>query len=301
MLKIMPIDAVYTWVDGNDPAYQAVYRQYAQTPSDLNPERYRDLYTLLKYSLRSLERYAPWVREVYLFTCRPQAPAWLNTAHPRLHLIHHDTVFDPQYLPTFSCNAIESYLHALPNASPYLLYFNDDYLLGRATPRQDFLTDDGRLKVYGTVMGEHSRYHIYDGRFEFVSLARFEHLPILIYKPYWAEMLAYHAREVHATRLNKFRVAADLRMERLYRYHLLTHQRPQTQVVPAWEAYAYNQFHKITNNYPQQARQLAHLQAKRPKFYCLNDDQRDRPDARVGRLVRDLLETWYPEKSAFEK
>ncbi len=58
----IPIDIVYTWVNGNDQNYQALYRRHAETYSDINPERYRDIYSSLKYSLRSVEQSAQWVR-----------------------------------------------------------------------------------------------------------------------------------------------------------------------------------------------------------------------------------------------
>ena len=64
-----PIDAVYMWVDGDDPRWQ----QRKQTALDsltgsttvhghgVNDARFRDLGEL-RYSLRSLELYAPWIR-----------------------------------------------------------------------------------------------------------------------------------------------------------------------------------------------------------------------------------------------
>ena len=58
------------------------------TRHDLNPNRYRDNLSILKYSLRSLERFAPWIRRVFLVTCRPQKPAWLDDrAVSRLELL----------------------------------------------------------------------------------------------------------------------------------------------------------------------------------------------------------------------
>lgn len=42
----------------------------------------------LRYSLRSLERFAPWIRNVFLVT-NGQIPRWLNVEHPRLRLVQH--------------------------------------------------------------------------------------------------------------------------------------------------------------------------------------------------------------------
>lgn len=296
-----PIDVVYTWVDGERPEYQAVYRRYATTARDLNPERYRDIYTMLKYSLRSLDRYAPWVRDVYLLTCRPQVPEWLNVDHPGVHVVHHDEVIDGRYLPTFSCSVIESYLHQIPNGSEYLLYMNDDYLFGRETGREDFLTAEGRIRVYGTLFGEHFKFRVYDGRFDIVSTGLLEHVPTLIYKPFWREMLALREDELQRTRLNRFRQAGDLRVERLYRYHLLAHRRAHAAVVPALRFLAQSRFHKITNRPAGQRARLDRLRRTRPKFLCLNDDQEDRPHPEVVRLTQEFLADYFPAKSRYER
>uniref|UniRef100_A0A1I8JMU2 Stealth_CR2 domain-containing protein n=1 Tax=Macrostomum lignano TaxID=282301 RepID=A0A1I8JMU2_9PLAT len=45
----------------------------------------------LKYSLRSLTKFAPWIRKVYLVT-NGQVPNWLNLTNPRLTLITHECI-----------------------------------------------------------------------------------------------------------------------------------------------------------------------------------------------------------------
>lgn len=37
----------------------------------------------LRFSLRSIEMYAPWVRNIYIVT-NGQIPYWLDLSHPRL-------------------------------------------------------------------------------------------------------------------------------------------------------------------------------------------------------------------------
>lgn len=140
MNQTAPIDLVYTWVDGGDADYQALARRYAREKTDLNPERYRDEYSLLKYSLRSVARFLPWYRRIHIVTCRPQVPDWLNTAHPDIRIVHHDQIFDTKYLPTFNSNTIESFLHRIPGLSDCFLYVNDDHLFGRKTLKSDFIT-----------------------------------------------------------------------------------------------------------------------------------------------------------------
>ena len=68
----------------------------------------------LRYSLRSLEKYAPWVRHVYLVT-NGQIPYWLNIGSDKLTVVTHQEIFqNTSVLPTFSSPAIESNLHRIP-------------------------------------------------------------------------------------------------------------------------------------------------------------------------------------------
>lgn len=65
----------------------------------------------LRYSLRSLEMYAPWIRHVYIVT-NGQIPSWLDMDNSRVTLVTHDDIFtNKNDLPTFSSPAIESHIH----------------------------------------------------------------------------------------------------------------------------------------------------------------------------------------------
>jgi hypothetical protein len=141
------VDAVYTWVDGSDPAFQAMRRQYAGPAAADQASRYRSNGEL-RFSLRSLLRYAPWVRRVHILT-NGQVPRWLDGSHPRIHLVTHAEVFpEPQCLPTFNSHAIEMCLHRIPGLSRRFLYFNDDFFLGRDVHPADFFTPSGGQVVF---------------------------------------------------------------------------------------------------------------------------------------------------------
>jgi hypothetical protein len=99
-------DILYTWVDDSFPGFQEQRAQYATDPEDLNPERTRDNLDLLKYSLRSIERYAPWRGKIWIVTCRPQVPTWLNTGHPDVRIAYLDEFMPADELPSF--NALPS-------------------------------------------------------------------------------------------------------------------------------------------------------------------------------------------------
>lgn len=293
------IDVVYTWVDGSRPDYLEQLGRHANGTRDLNPERYRDAYDCLRHSLRSLELHAPWVRNVYLVTCRPQTPAWLRLDHPRLRIVHHDQIMSEDVAqPTFNSNVIECFLHKLPGISKRFIYFNDDYFLCAPASPGDFQTADGRIKVFGTLFGERARWLVYEKQPVYFGLV--EHGPILIDCDEWAEMQRLVYDELKGFLQHRFRTAADFRPERLYRWHLLTHRREQTQLVPFWEYLRHSVFHKIKPGPARQHRLLARIARRRPRFLCLNDDLGYPADPAVIAEVRAFLTQMFPQPSAFE-
>ncbi|MCQ2452388.1 MAG: stealth family protein, partial [Oscillospiraceae bacterium] len=133
-----PIDIVIPWVDGDDPAWRAQRSLYrADSNADGSDARYRDWDTF-RYWFRGVEENAPWVRTIHLITWG-HLPAWLNTDHPKLHIVRHEDYIPREYLPTFSSHTIELNLHRIPGLSEQFLYFNDDvYLTSPAEPSDFF-------------------------------------------------------------------------------------------------------------------------------------------------------------------
>lgn len=148
-----PIDAVYTWVDGADPVHAAKRARHLPGGASAHAggaSLFRDSREL-RYSLRSLAHYAPWIRRVYLVT-DGQCPSWLTKAgqgpapllkHPELVLVDHTEIIPLQYLPTFNSHVIEAYLHRIPDLAEHYLYFNDDCFLAAPASPGDFFTANG--------------------------------------------------------------------------------------------------------------------------------------------------------------
>ncbi|MBH1937951.1 stealth conserved region 3 domain-containing protein [Streptomyces sp. AV19] len=148
-----PIDVVYTWVDGTDEAWlkrktraQAEHGMpIAESASNSARFRSRDE---LRYSLRSLDLHAPWVRNVYLLT-DDQTPDWLDTDHPRVRVVSHREVFGGTgRLPSFNSHAIESRIHRIEGIAEHILYFNDDVFLGRPMKPESFFHGSGAAKCF---------------------------------------------------------------------------------------------------------------------------------------------------------
>ena len=133
-----PVDIVYLWVDGADPAWRARHRAAydawaASHPGELALHgnvagRYRDNGEL-RYNLRALECFFPDHGHVYLVTDR-QVPGWLR-ASGGLTVIDHRQLMPASALPVFDSAHIESYLHQIPGLAERFVYLNDDVFLGQ--------------------------------------------------------------------------------------------------------------------------------------------------------------------------
>ena len=150
MSRTVPVDIVYLWVDGNDPAWR-VKRQHAS--DQLSAQHHNDLAVYsnvegrfrdndeLRYSLRALERFFPEHGHIYIVT-DAQTPAWLH-AHDQLTVIDHRDLIPATALPTFDSGNIESYIHRIPELSERYFYFNDDVFFGAPVNLSDWFWDDG--------------------------------------------------------------------------------------------------------------------------------------------------------------
>lgn len=153
-----PIDIVYTWVDGSDLSWRSRMDE-ARAAIDLTMTESSSISEArftsrdeLKYSLRSVQYYASWVRHIFIVTDR-QIPEWLDTDHPQITIVDHSDIFtDPDVLPVFNSHAIESQLHHIPELSDRYLYLNDDCFFLRPTDPELFFTGNGLAKHFPSVV-----------------------------------------------------------------------------------------------------------------------------------------------------
>nr|AAH60638.1 Gnptab protein [Mus musculus] len=116
---------------------------------DVSASRFEDNEEL-RYSLRSIERHAPWVRNIFIVT-NGQIPSWLNLDNPRVTIVTHQDIFQNlSHLPTFSSPAIESHIHRIEGLSQKFIYLNDDVMFGKDVWPDDFYSHSKGQKVYLT-------------------------------------------------------------------------------------------------------------------------------------------------------
>ncbi|RHY83247.1 hypothetical protein DYB35_000894 [Aphanomyces astaci] len=146
-LKRMSI--VYTWVNGSVPCYRECRRKYGGD-GEVGGSRDRESGELM-YSIRSLRQFLPWHEgTVYIVAPSHAPPHWLNHSHPRIHVIHQDSLFPSSaksYVPTFNTNVIEQFLYRIPGLSDLFMHMNDDYIFTAHVRPHDLFTCDGGIKL----------------------------------------------------------------------------------------------------------------------------------------------------------
>ncbi|SJN45481.1 probable UDP-glucose-4-epimerase [Microbacterium esteraromaticum] len=143
-----PVDIVFSWVDGSATQFQqhraAQLTAHVVGEGDDSPARYRHV-DELRYALRSVHMYAPWIRRIFIATDSP-APFWL-AEHPQVTIVRSEEFFaDPSVLPTHNSHAVEAQLHRIPGLSEHFLYSNDDMFFGRMVKPEMFFTSAGHTR-----------------------------------------------------------------------------------------------------------------------------------------------------------
>ena len=142
------IDYVFPFVDNTDKQWQAQYINYSKKENrniKINSRRYFN-YNLLRYLLRGIDKFMPWIRNVYIIVERKsQIPYWLDT--DKVKVIYHKDIIPEELLPTYnSCN-IEMFLHNIPGLSEYFIYGNDDMFPINNLEKSDFFDENGLPKI----------------------------------------------------------------------------------------------------------------------------------------------------------
>ncbi len=312
------VDVVYTWVDSSDKTWQRDREKYIQQQGELlessdNEERYEDR-DELKYSLRSLFYYAPFIRNIYIVT-EGQIPVWLNTEHERIKIVTHKEIFpDTDVLPTFNSHAIETCLHRIPDLSESFVYFNDDVFLGSEVGLEDFFNIAGLMKVrfsplqyiiegkptphdIPTHWAAYNANRILKRDFGTMFNKKLKHVPFPLKKSVFFEIEKRYPQEIAVTRGARFRSKEDLAMPSLFLpfFALSTGQAVESPHVVGEYVYAdtgrYDIYRKINT-----------IHKRNPKFFCLNATRyEDYSLKEQVVLIKSFLEYLYPISSPYEK
>jgi len=132
---------VYTWVDYNDKdrvRYQKMLLK--NRDENLDDKRYIQNEEL-KYSLRSVEKNCPWIRNIYIVVKEGQCPSFLDFSNNsnKIKLVNHSEIMPITSLPTFNSISIESCIHKIDGLSDYYIYMNDDFFIMKPLKKSDVI------------------------------------------------------------------------------------------------------------------------------------------------------------------
>ena len=340
-MENFPVDIVYMWVDGKDKKWISKKREtlnkygLLHKSSDVSGEKRFNNNEELKYSLRSIEKYCPWIRNVYLITDN-QKPSWLNCNKNNLKIIDHRNLFDNKnHLPTFNSNAIEMRLQHIDGLSESFLSFNDDFFIGRPTAKSDFFYNDGSPKLYMSKSVSKIKLRI---RLQYPFLKKlnahaqavlnsrkliFEKYDLLINqnlmhsvkslnKNVLYEIEKIFSKQYHQTLKNQFRDSSDTWTMALHAYYLIAQGKiihSNIQVIQKIDFL--NKIYLRLNikldygfinlKWPHRKIQkyLYYIKKYSPLTFCLNDWPSN--DTNIRRIITKFLNDLYPNKSSYEK
>jgi hypothetical protein len=310
-----PIDVVYTWVNDQDEAWQASKAKAAGKPVKSSngrahlDERFKNR-DELKYSLRSLEMFAPFVRHIHVVT-NGQVPDWLDVTSDRISVVTHAEIYkNARHLPTFNSSGIETQLHHVPNLSEHFLYFNDDFMLGKMCAPEDFFYTNGAMKFFPSnqrafeVDIDHTSEEYIKADANAIDLLKKKYgafgREIMLHAPYASRksllerLEAEFQTEFDACAGSQFRSPVDLRPIAFMQYHAgfqegiavpssITHR-----YLALWKPTIDKQFKGVATT-------------RKYKTLCINDVGVQPAKAEwTDGVVADFLEKYYPFKSSFE-
>lgn len=226
-----PIDVVYTWVDGADPVWSLNKELHLGSGKADNlvtgsssVYRYKNN-DELKFSLRSIHQFAPWVNKIFLVTDN-QVPDWLIQSEKIVVVDHKEIFANLENLPTFNSHAIESCLHRIPGLNEYFLYFNDDVLLTRPISPDLFFYPNGISKVFwsraqidfsprkktenSSTIAAKNALRILSERNDLYFNRKFYHAPAALRKSICHKLESEFPLEYAATRASRFRSDSDI-------------------------------------------------------------------------------------------
>ncbi|PNW10813.1 stealth family protein [Microbacterium testaceum] len=308
------VDMVFSWVDGSSSEFQrqraARMKGYVVGDGDDNAARYRQV-DELRYALRSVHMYAPWVRRIFIATDSP-TPEWLAD-HPKVTIVRSEEFFaDPSVLPTHNSHAVEAQLHRIPGLAEHFLYSNDDMFFGRPVTPELFFSGGGvsRFVESGVRIGSGPAHVDRSGhdnglrvnrallkeRFGRVITLDLEHCATPLRRSVAFELEQEFADDYARTAASRFRSATDISVTNsLYHYYALATGRAIITTEPRTRYVQTTQLDSL--------RTMERLVSRRDTdMFCLNDGSvPEIPEEVRVPALRACLERYFPVAAPWEK
>lgn len=307
-----PIDAVYSWVDGSDPAWLEAFDSTSRDSIGMhvtaaNRSRYAD-HGELRYSLRSLWENTDFVRTIWIVTA-DQVPSWL-AEHPQIRVVSHRQILDESNLPTFNSHAIEANLHRIEGLAEHYLYLNDDFFFAGPSLASDFFAADGTWRFFpddrpigdgpANLEDEPEEAAAKNGRDVMADMGysvthKLRHIPYAQRRSVVAGLARAVPLRFSKTSSHRFRDVADLSVAAS-----LVHHYGEANGV-AERSPAKYEYINVINRWARHRLQLI-ARDRDLDFFCINETQLEGQDAEtIDDLVNGFLESYFPSPSPFER
>lgn len=310
----MDVDLVYLWVDGSDPEWRAKRNASigaSEEKSAVNCEgRFADN-DELKYSLRSVDKYAPWIHRVFIVTDN-QVPAWLDTSNPKVRIVDHKDILPDACLPCFNSVLLEHFIYRIPGLSEHFLYANDDTFINKPVAPETFFAADGFPVIRLTRSVLRDWYLSFKKRFLGIPLKNYirtiRNSAELVKKRYgiyykgrthhnidaylkstYQHTAEVFCREIAGTFSNHVRRDNDIQRN-IYAYTALAEKRGHLVYVTQRTSFRFLIYNKS---------HYGKLRRYDPVFFCMNDSEHASDSDR--QRMKAFLAERFPEKSQFEK
>lgn len=310
----MEIDLVYLWVDDTDFDWKKKFNKYRNVPEQFDADAV-DICRFynndeLKYSLRSVEKNAPWINKIFIITDN-QVPSWLNVDNPKIRIVDHSEIIPKDKLPLFNSCAIESRIPFIKDLSEYFLYANDDTFIWD-TIDKDFFFENNKLVVrvekflkkgrkYNSLYGMSllNTYNIFRKKYKSEIYAFYPHHNIDIYKKsLFINCINDFKNEFEDLLLQRFRTSSDVQ-RCIVAFYMLMKNEAVLKIIS--RNFIQKIFKMKTDSmiYSLKGKHLPKLIRANTKLMCINDNQRTTVKDREN--IKKILEEKFSEKSSFEK
>lgn len=286
----------------------------------------------LKYSLRSVQKFASWINHIYIITDN-QIPKWLNVKNKKITIIDHKQIMPEKCLPCFNSSLIEMFIHKIPNLSEFFVVSGDDMFMGNYLKPSFFFNKQQKPIVRVSYCNFNNfincdniylnkLFNIFT-KIKKVYGKKYNRCPSHQISPYRKSFIEYNqmnniiCKDLCKTTLNsKFRTNQDFST---HIYTVLDFINNKNVVViinnnydrlkklflrfvacfipsKSYRFLVRSAFESLV--YVGSSKNPYVLFKIKPKLFCLNDDENATDETR--RRVRDFMKDYFPEKSEFE-
>jgi hypothetical protein len=272
------VDALYRWINpaaGAKKLIQCLLVNPNPTIGQMNcVQRYRDNGEL-KYSLRSVWRFAPWIRRIHILG-EGDPPEWLRIGGKISWVDSIALMKSCGQEPQPNSETQRLYMTAVPGLSEKFICSDDDSFFGDETSERDFYAD-GDVPIHPEALYLHG-----------------SHAPTA-----WTKTLfELGLKRLPPDFVDSVRFGGVSRTDPIPSIRLLLREAGLVVSSSRRNARAWLR----DTNVDDYRRVLQTILEKRPQTYCLNDDWSTDPSEYSGQMtvLQSFFETMYPERAPWE-